>query len=862
MKVFESSVSMTTTERSVGNSAVTLQFIRSLGSSHISRDILNTCDSRVAMCVTSFRANGRRRTPVDLSTYTKHSMGKKIKTGKARKDKFYYLAKETDLCAAPGGWLQVAAKEMPIASQIIGVDLVPIHPIPKVKTFIADITTDKCKQILRNELNESKADVVLHDGAPNVGAAWSIDEYSQAVLSLNSFAIATEFLRRGGWFVTKVFRSRDYEPFKWVLSQFFRTVRAIKPEASRLESAEIFIVGQFYLAPERIDPKFLDARHVFGEIDEPKNRATLISAFLKESRKKNLLKWRTKILNIFKTRSEKLEDNTISSNFTESEKIANEDKEDLEVETEVQRLLDVEEKLKKKKMKKVRKVKRKLAERYVLKMSHESDYIEQNDDELFSLAAVKDLVGLEESNRLSGDTSNTGIDDLAREQIDAALKAKRQRLAYERLSAVEGRKRVHFERRIGDHSDEQLTDDELFGGSYAHNQRDDLCISSEESSDNESDEKNDAGKSTLWLKDKSSEIDRHTNSIKISSSKSRSNDKKNKSKREMILPPGLALSTFEQEKRNPLLVDLDDSEEIVKKKRKIDSWFGSDEIQEILAPPREDDNDTSTVISTKNFESNHSSNSGTRKVKQQNKTLKKDKNVSIQSDPESPSFEIQIPKVPPAELEKSLHRIRRLNRPLTAEERAVATRLIHSAKSRRELLESGYNRYQFFEKSSDLPDWFVEDEKKHMRKPITVKKEEIPIDVPTMGRSLSKAEQAKARKKARLAKRLKRIRQKAESISDEIPETEKWQQIKQMYKKAGLLKKKRRPLHLIVNTKAGSRSGGTKPQKGAKVKIVDKRMKADLRGQQKAKDRKKPGKRKNKVGRPGRPKSRGLGKRR
>ncbi|TNN19701.1 pre-rRNA processing protein [Schistosoma japonicum] len=885
-------------------------------------------------------------------------MGKKIKTGKARKDKFYYLAKETgfrsraafkliqlnrrfkflnsskvliDLCAAPGGWLQVAAKEMPIASQIIGVDLVPIHPIPKVKTFIADITTDKCKQILRNELNESKADVVLHDGAPNVGAAWSIDEYSQAVLSLNSFAIATEFLRRGGWFVTKVFRSRDYEPFKWVLSQFFRTVRAIKPEASRLESAEIFIVGQFYLAPERIDPKFLDARHVFGEIDEPKNRATLISAFLKESRKKkaegydegdtlyhelrlsrfletvdplealaktnkvifdipeiechplttslikedlsdiqvlgksdikNLLKWRTKILNIFKTRSEKLEDNTISSNFTESEKIANEDKEDLEVETEVQRLLDVEEKLKKKKMKKVRKVKRKLAERYVLKMSHESDYIEQNDDELFSLAAVKDLVGLEESNRLSGDTSNTGIDDLAREQIDAALKAKRQRLAYERLSAVEGRKRVHFERRIGDHSDEQLTDDELFGGSYAHNQRDDLCISSEESSDNESDEKNDAGKSTLWLKDKSSEIDRHTNSIKISSSKSRSNDKKNKSKREMILPPGLALSTFEQEKRNPLLVDLDDSEEIVKKKRKIDSWFGSDEIQEILAPPREDDNDTSTVISTENFESNHSSNSGTRKVKQQNKTLKKDKNVSIQSDPESPSFEIQIPKVPPAELEKSLHRIRRLNRPLTAEERAVATRLIHSAKSRRELLESGYNRYQFFEKSSDLPDWFVEDEKKHMRKPITVKKEEIPIDVPTMGRSLSKAEQAKARKKARLAKRLKRIRQKAESISDEIPETEKWQQIKQMYKKAGLLKKKRRPLHLIVNTKAGSRSGGTKPQKGAKVKIVDKRMKADLRGQQKAKDRKKPGKRKNKVGRPGRPKSRGLGKRR
>ncbi|XP_018654153.1 putative ribosomal RNA methyltransferase [Schistosoma mansoni] len=885
-------------------------------------------------------------------------MGKKIKTGKARKDKFYFLAKETgfrsraafkliqlnrrfkflnsskvliDLCAAPGGWLQVAAKEMPMTSHIIGVDLVPIHPIPKVKTFVADITTDKCKQILRSELNDLKADVVLHDGAPNVGAAWSIDEYTQAVLSLNSFAIATEFLRRGGWFVTKVFRSRDYEPLKWVLSQFFRTVRAIKPEASRLESAEIFLVGQNYIAPARIDPKFLDARHVFGEVDAPKDRAALISSFLKESRKKkaegydegdtlyhelplskflessdplealakankvifdvpeiachplttslikedfndiqvlgkgdikNLLKWRMKILSVLKAESKESKDSIEESNLPKRD--TGEDEEDLEVETEVQRLWDEEEKLKKKKMKKVRKEKRKLAERYVLKMSHESDYIEQNDDELFSLAAIKDLVGLEESNKLLGDTSNTGVDDLAREQIDAALKAKRKRLADERCSAVEGKKRVHFERRSGNQSDEDLSDNEPFGEIYAHNERDDLYLSSEESSEGESGKENGEDRnSTLSSEDESSEIDEDPNITSLSnlaSLKSHSNDRRVKSKRQMILPPGLVLSTSEQDKRNPLLVDLDDSEEIVKKKRKIDSWFGSDEIQEILAPLKEDEN-ISMVMSSKKSKSNHSSNTVVKEKKREKKIVN-DEVINLQDNCVSSSSEIPIPKVSSEKLEKSLHRIRRLNRPLTAEERAIATRLIHSAKSRRELLESGYNRYQFFEKSSDLPDWFIEDEKKHMRKPIIVKKEEIPVDVPTMGRSLSKAEQAKARKKARLAKRLKRIRQKAEGISDEIPETEKWQQIKQLYKKAGLLKRKRRPLHVVVNTKAGSRSGGTKPQKGAKIKIVDKRMKADLRGQQKAKDGKKHGKRKNKVGRPGRPKSRGIGKRR
>lgn len=117
----------------------------------------------------------------------------------------------------------------------------------------------------------------------------------------------------------------------------------------------------------------------------------------------------------------------------------------------------------------------------------------------------------------------------------------------------------------------------------AHNQRDDLYLSSEESSEGELGKENrENRKSTLSSEEESSEIDEDSNSISLSNSPSLisySNDRRVKSKRKMILPPGLALSTSEQGKRNPLLVDLDDSEEIVKKKRKIESWFGSDEIQ-------------------------------------------------------------------------------------------------------------------------------------------------------------------------------------------------------------------------------------------------------------------------------------------
>lgn len=188
--------------------------------------------------------------------------------------KFPYLEKcETavlDLCAAPGGWTQVAARTCPKSASIVAVDILPVRKFKgfgNITTLIGDITTDKCKSDIKHAVAGKEVDLVLHDGAPNIGAEYGKDAYEQNELSLHALRCATQHLTKGGTFITKIYRSRDYAAFHWLLQQLFGTVSAFKPKASRQQSAEIFLVAENYKAPSKLDPRLLDPKHVFEAVD-------------------------------------------------------------------------------------------------------------------------------------------------------------------------------------------------------------------------------------------------------------------------------------------------------------------------------------------------------------------------------------------------------------------------------------------------------------------------------------------------------------------------------------------------------------------------------------------------------------------
>ena len=149
-----------------------------------------------------------------------------------------------DLGSAPGGWSQVAAKRVGAQGRVIALDLLQMEPIPGVEFLLGDFNTDEGLEVIRKALGESRADVVLSDMAPNMSGIAVSDQARSMELAEIAFQFAALHLKREGAFMVKIFQGAGYDDYLRSLRRSFEKVVVRKPEASRDESAEQYLLAR------------------------------------------------------------------------------------------------------------------------------------------------------------------------------------------------------------------------------------------------------------------------------------------------------------------------------------------------------------------------------------------------------------------------------------------------------------------------------------------------------------------------------------------------------------------------------------------------------------------------------------------
>lgn len=164
-------------------------------------------------------------------------------------ERFGLLTRATrivDLGAAPGSWSQVALKKHPRA-KIVGIDLLPVDPLPGLTFIQGDFLSDAALDQITEALG-GKADLVMSDMAANTVGHHGTDHIRTMALVEAAAHFAMENLAPGGAFVAKVLAGGAENALVAELKRHFTSVRHAKPPASRKESSETYVVATGFKA--------------------------------------------------------------------------------------------------------------------------------------------------------------------------------------------------------------------------------------------------------------------------------------------------------------------------------------------------------------------------------------------------------------------------------------------------------------------------------------------------------------------------------------------------------------------------------------------------------------------------------------
>ncbi len=147
-----------------------------------------------------------------------------------------------DLGAAPGSWIQYCLRKLPEV-KIIAVDLTAIQIKDPRLTFIQG-SIEEVDFSAPDLLAGAKADVVLSDMAPRTSGIHDRDVALSTELAELALQTARKHLKPNGNFAVKLFMGDTFEGYHAQLKLAFTSVRVIRPESTRKQSREIFLIGK------------------------------------------------------------------------------------------------------------------------------------------------------------------------------------------------------------------------------------------------------------------------------------------------------------------------------------------------------------------------------------------------------------------------------------------------------------------------------------------------------------------------------------------------------------------------------------------------------------------------------------------
>ena len=159
-------------------------------------------------------------------------------------NKFHILTNSKTILefgAAPGGWSQVALEVNP-KIEITAIDILDLKiNHPQINFYKEDFLNFNYNQ------KKNYYDLILSDIAPNTTGHQSTDHLRIATMLFDIIELLDKVLITDGSFITKIWKGSEEKEMINILKKKFKLVSYFKPDSSRKDSAEIFIIAREFI---------------------------------------------------------------------------------------------------------------------------------------------------------------------------------------------------------------------------------------------------------------------------------------------------------------------------------------------------------------------------------------------------------------------------------------------------------------------------------------------------------------------------------------------------------------------------------------------------------------------------------------